>query len=158
MPLAANTNEAKNAPGTSIPEGLPSMGARESKTTATAASRISTKHSTILIDPTTPFLTQRRGIKFMRGRGVFWNRRLLSLTNLYAPPRHIVPGLIGAMGLQKTSERLTGGVLCRVLQMDFREFTFRGCMKSPQTRTSRLVMRRIMAAYTNDSPLAHTLS
>jgi hypothetical protein len=31
-------------------------------------------------------------------------------------------------------------------------------MKSPQTRASRLVMRRIMAAYTNASPLAHDLS
>src|SRR5918993_1613865 len=28
-------------------------------------------------------------------------------------------------------------------------------MKSPQTRASRLSMRRIMAAYTNASPLAH---
>jgi hypothetical protein len=27
-----------------------------------------------------------------------------------------------------------------------------------QTRTSRLIMRRIMAAYTNASPLAHNLS
>jgi hypothetical protein len=33
----------------------------------------------------------------------------------------------------------------------------RGCMKSPQTRASRLVMRRLMAAYTNASPLAHNL-
>jgi hypothetical protein len=31
-------------------------------------------------------------------------------------------------------------------------------MKSPQTRASRLAMRRIMAAYTNASPLAHDLS
>src|SRR5215217_5107865 len=29
----------------------------------------------------------------------------------------------------------------------------RDCMKRPQTRASRLVMRRIMAAYTNASPL-----
>jgi hypothetical protein len=35
---------------------------------------------------------------------------------------------------------------------------WRGCMKSPQTRTSRLVMRRIIAAYTNASPLAQSLS
>jgi hypothetical protein len=48
--------------------------------------------------------------------------------------------------------------LCRILDMDFGEFTFRGCMKSPQTRASRLVMRRIMAAYTNASPLAQSLS
>ena len=34
----------------------------------------------------------------------------------------------------------------------------RDCMKSPQARAIRLVMRRIMAAYTNDSPLAHSLS
>jgi NAD(P)-dependent dehydrogenase (short-subunit alcohol dehydrogenase family) len=40
----------------------------------------------------------------------------------------------------------------------FREYPFRDCMKSPHTRTSRLVMRRIMAAYTNASPLAHNLS
>jgi hypothetical protein len=40
----------------------------------------------------------------------------------------------------------------------FAEFPFRGCMKSPQTRASRLVMRRIMAAYINASPLAHILS
>jgi hypothetical protein len=33
-----------------------------------------------------------------------------------------------------------------------------GCMKSPQTRASRLVMRRIMAAYTNASRLAQSLS
>src|SRR5215216_2829472 len=31
-------------------------------------------------------------------------------------------------------------------------------MKSPQTRASRLDMRRIMAAYTNASPLAYNLS
>ena len=34
----------------------------------------------------------------------------------------------------------------------------RGCMKSGQTRARRLTMRRIMAAYTNASPLAHNLS
>jgi DNA-binding NarL/FixJ family response regulator len=32
------------------------------------------------------------------------------------------------------------------------------CMKRSQTRRSRLVMRRIMQAYTNASPLAHSLS
>jgi hypothetical protein len=42
--------------------------------------------------------------------------------------------------------------------MDFREFLFRDCMKRSQVRTRRLVMRRIMAAYTNASPLAHNLS
>ncbi len=31
-------------------------------------------------------------------------------------------------------------------------------MKRPQTRVNRLTMRRIMAAYTNASPLAHNLS
>src|SRR5215210_5087538 len=40
----------------------------------------------------------------------------------------------------------------------FAEFIFRDCMKSPQTRARRLLMRRIMAAYTNASPLAHNLS
>ena len=30
-------------------------------------------------------------------------------------------------------------------------------MKSPRTRASRLIMRRIIAAYINDSPLAHGL-
>src|SRR5918994_5526892 len=40
----------------------------------------------------------------------------------------------------------------------FAEFPFRDCMKRSQVRASRLVMRRIMAAYTNASPLAHNLS
>jgi hypothetical protein len=31
-------------------------------------------------------------------------------------------------------------------------------MKSPQTRAIRLAMRRIMAAYTNASPLAQSFS
>jgi hypothetical protein len=44
------------------------------------------------------------------------------------------------------------------LYIDFGEFTFRDCMKSRQTRASRLIMRRIMAAYTNASPLPHYLS
>src|SRR5215204_1590118 len=35
---------------------------------------------------------------------------------------------------------------------------WRDCMESPQVRARRLVMRRIMAAYTNASPLAHNLS
>ena len=45
-----------------------------------------------------------------------------------------------------------------LLMLNFREFAFRGCMKSHQPRASRLVMRRIMAAYTNASLLAHNLS
>ena len=35
---------------------------------------------------------------------------------------------------------------------------WRGCMKRAQVRANRLVMRRIIAAYTNASPLAHDLS
>ena len=35
---------------------------------------------------------------------------------------------------------------------------WRGCMKSPQARARRLVMRRIIAAYMNASPLAHSFS
>jgi hypothetical protein len=34
----------------------------------------------------------------------------------------------------------------------------RDCMKKPQARANRLTMRRLMAAYTNASPLAHNLS
>jgi hypothetical protein len=41
---------------------------------------------------------------------------------------------------------------------NFAEFLFRDCMKSPQAPARRLVMRRTMAAYTNASPLAHSLS
>jgi hypothetical protein len=41
---------------------------------------------------------------------------------------------------------------------NFAEFSFRDCIKNPQRRLNRLVMRRIMAAYTNASPLAHNLS
>ena len=40
----------------------------------------------------------------------------------------------------------------------FAELSFRDCLESPQVRASRLVMRRIMAALTNASPLAHSLS
>jgi hypothetical protein len=36
--------------------------------------------------------------------------------------------------------------------------TQRDCMKKPQVRANRLSMRRLMAAYTNASPLAHSLS
>jgi hypothetical protein len=35
---------------------------------------------------------------------------------------------------------------------------WRDCMKSPHRRINRLSMRRLMAAYTNASPLAHNLS
>jgi hypothetical protein len=35
---------------------------------------------------------------------------------------------------------------------------WRDCMKRPHALDSRLTMRRIMAAYTNASPLAHSLS
>src|SRR5215217_7174969 len=45
-----------------------------------------------------------------------------------------------------------------LISANFREFLFRDCMKRSQTRTSRLVMRRIIAAYTNASPLAQSLS
>ena len=48
--------------------------------------------------------------------------------------------------------------LFRTLDMDFAEFPFRDCMKRSQVRARRLVMRRIIAAYTNASPLAQSLS
>jgi hypothetical protein len=35
---------------------------------------------------------------------------------------------------------------------------WRDCMKKPHERTKRLSMRRLMAAYTNASLLAHSLS
>ena len=60
--------------------------------------------------------------------------------------------------LRSASERLSETNLCRIVQLNFGEFVFRDCMKRPQTRVNRLVMRRIMAAYTNASPLAQSLS
>src|SRR5215210_6368021 len=47
---------------------------------------------------------------------------------------------------------------CGLLCSPMAKVDLRDCMKSPQTRASRLAMRRIMAAYTNASPLAHDLS
>src|ERR671921_528457 len=56
------------------------------------------------------------------------------------------------------------GVLRRTLEQDLgrrdhrqKDRASRYCMKRSQVRASRLVMRRIMAAYTNASPLAHSL-
>ena len=65
--------------------------------------------------------------------------------------------------------RNAGGELLRILKrrssqnsgytkFNFREFLFRDCMKRSQVRARRLVMRRIIAAYTNASPLAQSLS
>src|SRR5215207_2877053 len=49
----------------------------------------------------------------------------------------------------------TGG---RPSHLIFRELRLGDCMKSPHRRINRLNMRRLMAAYTNASPLAHSLS
>jgi hypothetical protein len=43
-------------------------------------------------------------------------------------------------------------------RMNFGEFIFRDCMKNPQVRANRLSMRRLMAAYTNASLVAHNFS
>src|SRR3954447_11693555 len=47
---------------------------------------------------------------------------------------------------------------CRRKRVLLSLISVRDCMKSPQAPASRLVMRRIMQAYTNASPLAHSLS
>jgi hypothetical protein len=44
------------------------------------------------------------------------------------------------------------------VRVNFREFFFWDCMKRPQAPANRLSMRRLMAAYTNASPLAQSLS
>jgi hypothetical protein len=53
-------------------------------------------------------------------------------------------------GVMRTSEN--------TLQANFGEFFFRNCMKRSHERAKRLTMRRLIAAYTNASPLAHNFS
>ena len=51
-----------------------------------------------------------------------------------------------------------GQVAKLTYRLNFLESPFRDCMKRSQVRARRLVMRRIIAAYTNASPLAQSLS
>ena len=78
---------------------------------------------------------------------------------------HIYPSMLQAVsgrGLCRVPGagvfRGSGVRLCRILDMNFRELLFRDCMKRSQVRARRLIMRRLIAAYTNASPLAHSRS
>jgi hypothetical protein len=62
-------------------------------------------------------------------------------------------GKLGRKAPFRLPLRLSGGPV-RGFAAQFQ----RDCMKSPQRQISRLSMRRIMAAYTNASLLAHSLS
>src|SRR5215204_1643525 len=65
----------------------------------------------------------------VRGRVVLgstdtqWDRCLSSSPNLYAPPQHVVPP-VRREGPQGPSPRSVEGVLCRILQANFREILF----------------------------------
>jgi hypothetical protein len=71
-------------------------------------------------------------------------------------PRHATLRLLRRLLRRDEACILPQGV---ILRSNFRECTFRDCMKEPQTQAKRLTMRRLIAAaYTNASPLAHSLS
>src|SRR5829696_9586315 len=80
-------------------------------------------------------------------------RGLCVCLHLHAPPQH--GDLTHAAWLYAEAILAAlAGSLCGIVHPNFGEYPFRDCMKSPQTRARRLVMRRIIAAYTNASPLA----
>src|SRR5215216_4047416 len=53
---------------------------------------------------------------------------------------------------------LLGRGSCEASHSSIHPSAWRDCMKSPQRRVNRLTMRRLIAAYTNASPLAQSFS
>jgi hypothetical protein len=53
---------------------------------------------------------------------------------------------------------LTSRTSVRLLPILIHPSAWRDCMKKPQVRANRLSMRRLMAAYTNASLVAHNFS
>src|SRR5215211_6385445 len=84
-------------------------------------------------------------------------RRALELLRLFQRSGWQWMGPAGA-SCRRVVDCCTDSTIADRGNANFGEFPFRDCMKRSQIRASRLVMRRIMAAYTNASPLAHDLS